>query len=148
LARGVPDEIDPPRKNYGFKERDFQRDNRPASGSQPPISAQDLAQQAGPVTRSVPVPSNAPAPGDPNDVFAVLQQNRAVEHDSGGDEVEIRKIKYRRSRDYWLLLIGGNLVLAGVGLLLGGMSLIFALGGIIIYSCGLTWVMWQVMGKY
>ena len=144
----MPDETDPPRKNYGFKEREFKRDNRPASASQPPISTQDLAKLSGPVVRSGPVAAGTPKATDPNDVYAVLQQNRTAEHDSGGDEVVIRQIKSRRTRDYWLLLVGGNLVLAGVGLFLGGIALIFALGGVVIYSCGLTWVMWQVMGKY
>jgi hypothetical protein len=148
LARGVSDEIDPPRKTYGFKEREFQRDNRPASGSQPPISAQDLAKQAGPVARTVPVPSNAPKPGDANDVFAALDKNRTVEKSAGGDTIAVRQVSSRRTRDYWLALTGGNIVIAGGALFFGGVALIFGLAGIIIYSLGLTWVMWQVMNRY
>src|SRR5690606_38609477 len=30
----VPDEPDPPRKVYGFKEREFKRDNAPATGGE------------------------------------------------------------------------------------------------------------------
>ena len=144
----MTDEIDPPRKNYGFKEREFQRDNRPASDSQPPICAQDLAKQAGPVTRSVPLPSNAPKPDDPNDVLATLDKNRVAEKNSGGDTIDIRKVSSRRTRDYWLALIGGNIVIACAAHSFGGVAMIFGFAGMIIFSIVLTWAMWQVMGKY
>ena len=150
MARSVPDETDPPRKNYGFKEREFKRDERPSSLSRPPVTVQDLAKLAGPVTRSVPIPSNTPKAGDPNDVHAVLQRNRVAEKKSDGDAVEFKKIPSRRKREYWLLLICGNLAILAPSVILGAnaMTVGAGLGGVIIYSIGLTWVMWQVMGKY
>lgn len=150
MAGGVPDETDPPRKNYGFKERTFQRDERPSSASRPPVTTQDLAKLAGPVTRSTPVPSNAPKPTDPNDVHAAMQRNRAAEKKSGGDDIEIRPVSSRRKRDYWFLLIAGNLAIVLPCVILGAnaMTVVAGLAGIIVYSLGLTWIMWQVMGRY
>jgi hypothetical protein len=144
----MPDESDPPRKNYGFKEREFKRDERPASGSQPPISVQDLAKQAGPVTRAGPVGGAARA-GDPNDVYAVLDKNRTAEKAAGADDIEIQKKKTaRRTKDYWLMLLGGNAVLVVGSVYMGGVAIVFGLAGVIIYSLGLTWVVWQIMDKY
>jgi hypothetical protein len=147
LAPRVPDETDPPRKHYGFKDREFKRDNLTGAEAGAAPTAQDLAKMAGPVTRSAPVGGSAKA-GDPNDVYAILQQNRAAETKAGGDEVEIRKVRFRRTRDYWLMLLAGNIVLVGGGLFFGGAAIVFALAGVIIYSLGLTWVVWQLMSKY
>ena len=156
----MPDEADPPRKHYGFKEREFKRDNAPASAAPPPPTAKELAIMSGQKISSAPKPptgakADLPAAalakaGDPNDVFAVLQANRAVEQQAGLNEVEIRTVKSRRRRDYVFLLIGGNLAILGA-VALGGfniMSVIFGLSGLVMFNLGLTWVMWQVMGKY
>jgi hypothetical protein len=149
LADVVADEPETPRKVYGFKDREFKRDNRPASASQAPMpTAQELAILAGPVVKTA-KPAGVKA-SDPNDVHHALQRNRAVEKKIGGDEVEIKVIKSRRKRDYWLLLICGNLAIVAPIAILGAnaMTLGAGLGGVIIYSIGLTWVMWQIMGKY
>ena len=144
----MPDETEPPRKQYGFKEREFTRDNRPASAAEPAWSVRDLAKLAGPVTRTTPRGPGAPKAGDPNDVFATLQNNRAAEMNSGGDEIEVQKVSSRRKKDYWLMLVGGNVVIVGFSMFVGGIALVVGLAGVIIYSLGLTWVMWQVMSKY
>ncbi|MBI2497659.1 MAG: hypothetical protein HYV75_07010 [Opitutae bacterium] len=144
----MPDMPDPPPKSYGFKERAFKRDNALTSAQPPVPTAKQLAMMAGPVVRSGPVAG--PKPGDPNDVYAVLHQNRAVERRFGKDEVEIREIKSRRVREFWLLLVGGNLAIIG-GVFLSGINVItviFGLAGLIIFSLGVTWVMWQVMDRY
>ena len=144
----MPDEVDPPRKNYGFKERQFQRDEHRASDSQPPISVQDLAKQAGPVARSGPVSGTA-KPGDPNDVYATLEQNRTAEKAAGTDNIEVRKkVTARRTKDYWLMLLGGNALLIVGSAYMGGAAIVFGLAGVIIYSLGLTWVVWQIMDRY
>jgi hypothetical protein len=145
----VPDESDPPRKVYGFKERDFKRDNAPSSDAAPMPTAQDLAKLAGfhhdPAARQ----SLAKA-GDPNDVHVVLQQNRKSEQQHNLDAIEIKETKSRRKREFWLLLVGGNLfIIAGVWLSgINVMTVIFGLAGLIIFSLGLSWVMWQVMDRY
>jgi hypothetical protein len=140
---------DPARKTYGFKMRDFKRDNVRGPGVEPLPTAKELAIMAGPVV-ATPKGATGPKAGDPNDVFNHLQENREKEKLTGGDTVEIRKIKSRRRRDYWLLLIGGNLALVA-GVALNGfniISAIFGLAGLIIFSLGVTWIMWQVMDRY
>ena len=126
---------DPPRKFYGLKERAFDRVNAPPAAAAAP---------------------GAPTAAEPGakpgriDVYDILQENRAVEKQLGGDEIEIKEVKSRRRRDYWLLLVGGNLLLLFL-VALGGfnpISLIFGFAGVVIFSSGLTWVMWSVMGKY
>lgn len=142
-----PDE--PPPKTYGFKDRDFKRDNLRGPGAEPLPTAQELAIMAGPVI-ATPKGATSPKADDPNDVFTHLQRNRAVEKQHGLDAVEIRKIKSRRKRDFWLLLVGGNLAIAA-GVALSGFNLInviFGLAGLILFSLGVTWVMWQVMDRY
>lgn len=145
----MPDEPDPPRKVYGFKEQEFQRDNAPSSGASPMPTAKDLAKLAG--VHHDPRPRQAgPKAGDPHDVFEVLRQNRRREQRHNLDAIEIRKIRSRRKRDFWWGLVGGNLLIIG-GVLVSGSSVItvvYGLAGLIIFSIGLSWIMWQVMDRY
>lgn len=143
------EEADPPRKNYDFKERTFKRDNAPSTGQPPMPTAKELAMMAGPAAPTA-KRTNTPKAGDPNDVYAILEHNRRVEKKHGMDTVEIREIKSRRKREFWLLLVGGNLAIIG-GVFLSGINVvtvIFGLAGLIIFSLGLSWVMWQVMDRY
>ena len=139
---------DPPRKNYDFKERAFKRDNVPAADAPPVPTAKELAMMAGPVTRSS--QGGAAKADDPNDVYAVLQRNRAVEKKLGLNEVELQQIKSRRKRDYWLLLLASEAGLAVVAVV--GRSNVFVLACSVaamgLVAFGLTWIMWQVMNKY
>ena len=114
---------DPPRKNYRLKSREFENLNSP-----------DKAQEK----------------STEHDVFAMLQQNRTVERAIGKDEFEIKGVKSRRKRDYWLLLIGGNLAIIGlVGLFqLNPVTVVFGFAGVIILTVSLTWIMWFVMDDY
>lgn len=140
---------DPPPKVYGFKERAFKRDNVRVPGAEPLPTAKELAIMAGPVTAS-PRGATGPKADDPNDVFTHLQGNRAVEKRHGLDAIEIRKIKRRKLRDFCLLLVGGNLAIVGAVFAtnLNVVTAIFGLAGVIMFSLGLTWIMWQVMDKY
>ena len=146
----MPDEADPPRKNYGFKEREFKRDNALASDAAPVPTAKELAMMAGPAAKHGQAAVGKQKADDPNDVYAVLQGNRALEQKHGLDTVEIKRVKSRRKRDFLLLIIGGNLAILGA-VALGGfniVSVIFGLAGVIVFSLGTTWIMWQVMSKY
>ena len=120
---GPMEPADPPPKKYETKPREFERVNAPAG-------------DAGKSTE--------------HDVYKILQHNRAVEQQAGLNEVKIRPVKSRRKRDYWLTLLLGNLLLGIVGLL--GIGNVFvmvsAFAGIIIFSLGVTWVMWFVMEDY
>lgn len=143
---------DPPRKVYGFKEREFKRDNAPAAAAPPPPTVKELAMMAGAPTADPSRRKAAPTakPGDPNDVYAVLQQNRQSAAKHGLNEVEIKKVKSRRKRDFWLILVGGNLAIIG-GVWLSGINVItviFGLAGLIIFSLSVSWIMWQVMDRY
>jgi hypothetical protein len=145
----MPDEPNPPRKVYGFKEREFKRDNAPSSEVPPAPSVQDLAKMAG--HHHDPRPRSAAAKaGDPNDAFTVLQQNRKSEQLHNLDAIEIKETKSRRKREFWFLLVGGNLFILGAVWLSGinVLTVIFGLAGLIIFSLGLSWVMWQVMDRY
>ena len=140
---------DPPPKVYGFKERAFQRDNARASDAPPVPTAKELAIMAGPVT-ATPKGATGPKPGDPNDVHALLQHNRAVEKKSGRDEVEIKQVKSRRRRDYWLLLVSSEMLLGVITWQGRGNAFVFvcALAGMVLVGVALTWIMWQVMDNY
>jgi len=146
----VPDEPDPPRKNYGFKDRDFKRENAPASEAPPMPTARELAIMSGHKVPSAPKAPGGPKPGDPNDVYAILQANRAVEKDLGLNEVEIKRLKSRRKRDYWLILLASETGLGGLAFLGRGNPFVLAcsVAGMALIAFGLTWVMWQVMNKY
>jgi len=141
---------DPPPKVYGFKEREFKRDNVRTPSTAPMPTAKDLAKMAGapvPIGRGGATGAKA---SDPNDVYAALQQNRTVEKQLTGDEIEIRKIKSRRWRDYWLILLSSEILLGTVTVLGRGNPITFVCGlaGMVIVGVSVTWIMWQVMDRY
>lgn len=142
-------EEDPPRKVYGFKEREFKRDNATAKAGAPP-SAKDLAKMAGaPVYIGRGGTTTAKA-GDPNDVFTALEKNRAVEKQHGLDQMEIRKIKRRKFRDYLIILVPTELLLGAITFLGHGNPVVFVSGlaGMVMMFCTITWIMWQIMDRY
>jgi len=150
----MPAEADPPPKNYSFKERTFRRDNQPASAAPPVPTAKELAILAGAKTALPAKPGQSAASTakktDPNDVYAVLERNRTVEQQHGLNEVHIKKVRSRRKRDYWLLLVGGNLTTVAIVALMrfNPISLIYGLAGVIMFTIGLTWIMWFIMDDY
>lgn len=147
----MPDEPDPPRKNYGFKEREFKRDSRRASSVPPMPTATDLAKLAGgPVVAGA--PKSAPKAGDPNDVHAILAANRAVERKFGGDEVKPTTTGSRKKRDYWLVFLSLDIVFGGIVALgikqANPFFLVFGLTGMVIFGIAITWIMWQLVDRY
>lgn len=147
-----PDKPDPPPRTYGFKPKEFERLNAPSSAAAPAPTAQDLARLSGPVRAPspAPAPTATPKPGDPNDVLTLLQQNRRVEHHHGGDQVQVRPIRSRRRRDYWLLLLVGNFIFVALPVVLGlnAVTVISAFAGLVLFNLALTWIMWIVMSDY
>lgn len=125
----MPDEADPPRKTYAFKPKDFERVNAPR-------------------------PEGDAAPPTPpaNDVFAIREQIRQREIAAGMDELKPlgRPAANRRRRDYWLLLVGGLALIGATAAVVGfnTITVAFAFSGSILYTIGLTWVMWFVMEPY
>ena len=145
---------DPPPKNYSFKERTFKRDNVRGADVPPVPTAKELAILAGhkaaPPAKGKPSAADLAKAGDPNDVYAVLDRNRTVEQRHGLDEVEIRPKKSRRKRDYWLVLIGGNLAIVALVAVarFNPISAIFGLAGMVILTVSATWIMWFLLDDY
>lgn len=140
---------EPPRKNYDFKERSFQRDNVVGPEAERLPTAEELAKMAG-----GPMPTGRGATGpktdDPNDVFKVLQHNRAMAEKHRFNELIIRKVSSKRRRDFWLLLVPSDLLL---GWLVwqarsNPVVLVYGLAGLVVVTLGLTWIMWFVMDDY
>lgn len=128
----MPDTPDPPRKNYGFKPKDFERVNapRPEAGAAPET------------------------PPMANDVFAIRRDLRAREIATGGDELAPpdRPVRRRRKRDYWLLTLVINGVLIPLtiwGYRAGNlMVLVSSAAGLILANLGLWWIVWVLMDDY
>ncbi len=128
----MPDAPDPPRKNYGFKPKEFERVNepRPETGAAPEAS---------------------PAA---NDVFAIQRALRQREIAAGGDELAPpdRPVRSRRKRDYWLLTLVFNGVL--VPLTLWGyrtqnaVLFVYGIAALALVNVALAWVLWVLMDNY
>ncbi|MDB6092603.1 MAG: hypothetical protein JWM32_165 [Verrucomicrobia bacterium] len=145
-----PSEAETPRREFKFKPTEFERANRSLDEADN-LSAVDvraLIHQAGGASINGPAKSAPPAE---NEVHAILRANLAEANDAGDNDLElIERRTTKRMRDYWALLIGGNLVLGGSALL-GASNVVvlsFSLAGIVLYSLGLTWIMWFVMDSY
>ena len=99
---------------------------------------------------AVNAPIAAPTPA-PTDVYQVLQDNLAHENAAGMNVVKpVPPRRSRRKRDFWLVMIGGNLaIMASVGATnINVMTVIYGFAGVILLSSGLTWIMWFVMDDY
>jgi hypothetical protein len=126
----MPDESDPPRKFYQLKPKEFDRVNAApapppdpaASASAHPraaaipdavgqrIDARDLSRQAMGTAPLLGV--NAPV-NRPNEVHDMLRENLAVEGAAGLHDLKpLGPKRSRRRRDFWMLTIGTNAVIA------------------------------------
>ena len=84
----------------------------------------------------------------PVDVREIRKEYASVLAESESGRIPPRR-RSRRLRDYIILMVLGNLALAG-GAVLGGslVSLVFGLSGCLLFSIGTTWVMWMVLDGY
>jgi len=102
--------------------------------------------------RSSPRPKGATGPktGDPNDVYTALEKNRATEKAHGLDQIEIRKIKRRKMRDYCLIMVPTQALLGTITVLGRGNPIVFVCGlaGMVMLGVTITWIMWQLMDRY
>jgi hypothetical protein len=188
----MPDDADPPRKFYDLKPRDFERVNPPVPaermvqsvvppGAAPdpdaPIDVRDLIRQGAGTGKVLRTPAQAAATSNAtNDVHVVLQENLARANAAGINDVAPPTRPYRRrKRDYLVLLIGGNLFIAGlysVEMLFGfqvqcmaaqmpnefGNLIRFALQnpasyamglvGMVFFTLCLSWLMYGVLDNY
>jgi hypothetical protein len=158
----MPDPTDPPRKFYKLKPTEFEIVNAP-SGSAPVDSTPTNVQahlraanagqpkvKARPATPATPAPPSVPVPRE-NDVHAMLRDNLARANAAGLNDVPVGpKRRSRRKRDYFLLLIpvNGFFGFMAFGPHANAVSFVYGLAGIVVFSIGLTWVMWFVMDDY
>ena len=147
-APRTPPEPENPRREFRLKPPEFERANRPADafGDNAPVDVQQILREA----NARRPPPTAPGPAE-NDVHAMLRDNAARARAQGLNEViPQRRRPSRRKRDYWLMLVGGNLLVVGavLGLHSNVVTLIFGLSAVILFTLGLTWVMWAVMDDY
>jgi len=138
-----------PRREFRFKPTEFERTNRPVDedDNQPAIDLRTLYRQA----NAASPPARPAEPPAENEVHEILRANLERAKEDGLDELILRpKRLSRRKQDYWLLLIGGNVLFAGLVLLMAKniVSLVFGGSGMIFYSLALTWIMWFVMDDY
>jgi hypothetical protein len=156
------DEPDPPRKFYELKPREFQRVNPPAAlprpGSLPakkpaapaptgPITVQDLIQQA----NAAPARPGAGKPAAANDVHGHLRTNLESANAAGLNKIiPLAPRPSKRKRDYLLLMVVGNggfLSLAAIGHS-NPMLLVCGVSGAMVFTLGITWIMWVLMDRY
>lgn len=160
---GMPDEPDPPRKFYELKPREFEAVNAqprhpgespPAAGAPPgpqpdAIDINDLIRSANAGGAGL---SPKAGPVVENDVHAILRDNLARAEAAGLNELAPKpRRKSRRKRDYWLLMAGACAVFGTILLTSGPrhpITFILALGGLVISTVGLTWILWFVMDDY
>jgi hypothetical protein len=155
----MPDELDPPRKYFQLKPREFETVNNPprvpgqtnaqeeAEAAAGRISVQDLIKQA-----KMPGAALSGPPAQPrNEVHAILQDNLTHANAAGLNQLSPKpKRRSRRKRDYWLLLLGldGFFAFMAFGPYANPMTFIYGIAGIIMFTLGLTWVMWFIMEDY
>ena len=82
---------------------------------------------------------------------AILCDQRKREAALGLDELAPAPPRsHRRTQDYWIMLAGGN-ALIGAAMALGqfnAVSLVYGGSSAVLYSLGLTWIVWVVMDRY
>lgn len=160
----MSDEPDPPRKLYSLKPREFDAVNEPRPNALPaitptrdpgivaahdaPIDVRELARQA---TGKGPALTGPNSVNRTNEVHAMLQDNLSRANAAGLNDLAPKPQRLsRRKRDYWLLMIFGNLALVTVAVI--GRSnpfiLVCSLAGVGLVSVAVTWIMWHVMDDY
>jgi predicted phage tail protein len=95
-------------------------------------------------------PTATPTPA-PTDVHQMLRDNLARENAAGMNVVKpVPPRRSRRKRDFWLMIVLGNLTIAALVLVTGGNlgAVLLGSAGIVGLSASLTWVMWFVMDDY
>lgn len=160
------DPVDPPRKFYGLKPRDYDTVNGPPrpppadtlpAGPDPGIAPA----AAGPITvqnlRAVAAGSqpllgvNAPV-NRPNDVHGLLNLNRQRDRQAAADVIIISAPRpSRRKRDFWLLVVlinGGCVGFTGLITHFDLAVMMFGLGAGLFLTIALAWIMWFVMDNY
>ena len=135
-------ELFPERARLQFKAREFEHLNQ--SGTLPVDHRALIAAAQGP---KVPRAATAPAKR-PGDIEEILRLNREREKEAGLDQLKPQPRRpNRRRRDYLFLMTAVNGFFAWS--LFGGWgNPVFSIAGIVIFSIGITWIMYVVMDRY
>lgn len=122
----MDDEITPPRKHYKLRtEEKFQRVN--------------------------PGPSQSAEDKTPIDVYQMRADQQAIEHQAGVDQLDdLTPAPNRRRREFLTLLIVNNLIFGSAAYFGQANPLLLAcgIGGMVIGSIGVYWVLYHVMSRY
>jgi|GEM_PF-3186356 len=83
------------------------------------------------------------------DVSKILRENDEKQRKA---EIlpELQKSRSRKKRDYIVVMILVNLALLSSNIIFSSnvVALVFSLAGVVIFSVGFTWIMWQVVEDY
>ncbi|HEX2900539.1 MAG TPA: hypothetical protein VHS96_12530 [Bacteroidia bacterium] len=84
------------------------------------------------------------------DVYDMLGEVRQAEKDAGRDRPRSSRFKVsNRTKDFWIMVIAGNAAILGGGIYMQNTaSIVFAIAGCGLFTFGLLWSMFGVMGKY
>jgi len=88
---------------------------------------------------------------EPTDVHQILRANITRDEAAGLNVVKpMPKRPSRRKRDFWLMIVAGNLTIVALVIATGHnvVSVLFGLAGVVLLTSGFTWVMWCVMDDY
>jgi len=94
------------------------------------------------------VPASAPAP-EPTSVDQILDQNNRVAAQFE-KPLEFPPRPNQRRKDYWILMLGGNGLIA-LGILLLPRNILitaFGISAMVVFSLAVTWVLYSVMDRY
>jgi hypothetical protein len=166
----MADDADPPRQFFRLKPKEFERVNEPAAPS-----GAEMDPAAAPADQPVNPPrdqridvreifAQAAVPGNvlrrpeerrtgENEVHTILRENHARAEAAGLNRVTPpKKRRSRRWRDYLLSMIVVNGFL-GIWAINGlatrnPYTIVYGVGGIVLFSTGFTWVMFAIMDDY
>lgn len=140
---------DPPPRSFQLKPPEFERANRaPGDDDSKPIDVRTLNLQAQQTNLAF---GAKPAEPAENEIHAILQDNLARANEAGANDLVLTDRKMsRRTRDFWIVLAGGYLVMLVLAFLFtrSQTALFIATAGGVIYAVALVWVMWFVMDDY
>lgn len=112
---------------------------------QPRVKSLRLTATGVDVVRETEVVSEAPA----RDAAMILRVNQEIEA-RYVKPIDLHPAKSRRKRDTWIVLIAGNALIVGLVAMLpkNPFVLVSGLSGVVIFSVGITWVMWAIVDDY
>ena len=132
----MQDEPDPPRKFYGFKERDFERANQ--AGPAGKIDVNDLIRSgAGPLGVNS-------AKNRENEIHAILRENLKRDVEAGAYDLGVLddSKRRRRIRNYWIAIVAFDAPFTAYAFWIGhgaAMPFTCSIAAIALFTSYLTW---------